>query len=244
MSVEDIANANDQKNTRMKEWIHLTSDEISQLDRNLPVIIPLGLIESHGPHLAVSVDIDAANYFARRVCEETGAILTPAINYGFADEMAEYAGTLGLTANTYMQVIEDVCLALCKKGFLKVIFITGHGANKIPCDLAFYKVWGQYPSFKGVCWNWWSDCGIEGIHHADKGETEVALSLGTVTYMERVKDFTVKKPWYKIRSRFELDAESGGINGKPSEADVEHGRHLVERATLALIKKVKEAIGD
>jgi creatinine amidohydrolase len=37
----------------MKEWIHLTSDEINQLDSNLPVIIPLGLVESHGPHLAV-----------------------------------------------------------------------------------------------------------------------------------------------------------------------------------------------
>lgn len=229
-------------NTGSKEWIHLTSDEIDRLDRNLPVVFPLGLIEAHGPHLAVSVDLDSACFFARKATEATGAILAPVVHYGFADEMAGYAGTLGLTATTFMQVITDLCLALCKKGFRKLIFITGHGANKIPCELAFYRVWEQYPDFKGVCWNWWSDCGIQGIHHADKGETEVALAVGTMAYMDRVKDFTVQKPWYKIRSRSELDPHSGGINGKPSEADIENGRVVIEQATAALISKVKAAM--
>lgn len=228
----------------MKEWITLTSDEINQLDRKLPVIIPLGLTEAHGPHLAVSVDTDSANYFSRKVAQETGAILAPAVQYGFADEMADYPGTLGISATAFMQVIADICLSLGKKGFLKVIFITGHGANKIPCELAFHKVWEQYPAFRGVCWNWWSDCGIEGIHHADKGETEVALVLGTPARMDRVKDFSVKKPWYKIRSRYEVDKLSGGINGKPSEADQANGKAVVEKATGALIKKVKEAIAN
>lgn len=68
----------------MKEWIHLTSDEIARLDRELPVIIPLGLTEAHGPHLAVSVDTDSALYFSRKVAEATGAILAPAVQYGFA----------------------------------------------------------------------------------------------------------------------------------------------------------------
>jgi len=226
----------------MKEWIHLTSDEIARLDRELPVIIPLGLTEAHGPHLAVSVDTDSALYFSRKVAEATGAILAPAVQYGFADEMAGYPGTLGITAAAYMHVITDICAALCKKGFFKVIFITGHGANKIPCELAFYSVWEQFPLFKGACWNWWSDCGIQGIHHADKGETEVALALGTIAHMDRVQDFSVEKPWYKIRSRYELDPFSGGINGRPSEADIENGKAVVEMATAALVKKVKEAI--
>ncbi|WP_126246174.1 creatininase family protein [Chitinophaga rhizosphaerae] len=226
----------------MKEWIHLTSDEIDLLDRQLPVIIPLGLIEAHGPHLAVSVDTDTATYFARRAAMETGAILAPAVQYGFADEMAGYPGTLGVTALTYINVIIDICMALCSKGFMKVAFITGHGANKIPCELAFHKVWEQYPQFKGACWNWWSDCGIQGIHHADKGETEVALAVGTISYMDRVRDFPVEKPWYKIRSRQELAPESGGVNGNPSEADVNNGLAVVERAANALARKLKEAI--
>lgn len=225
----------------MKEWLKLTSNEINLLDRNIPVLVPLGLVEAHGPHLAVSVDIDTAEYFCRKVAEETGAILAPCLPYGFADEMREYPGTLGVSAETLMKIIQDLCVRLCEQGFKKIIFITGHGANKTSCELAFYKVWEKYPDFKGVCWNWWSDCGITGIHHADKGETEVAMAVGTRSEMKLVKDFAVKKPWYKIRSRYELDSESGGINGKPSEANLDNGIKIRDKATKELILKVSNA---
>lgn len=228
----------------MKEWINLTSEEIKNLDKSFPVLVPVGLVEAHGPHLAVSVDVDSANYFARKVAESTGAILAPGLPYGFADEMREYPGSLGVTLDTFSAIIVDLCKMFCAQGFKKVVFITGHGANKTPCELSFYKVWETYPDFKGVCWNWWSDCGISGIHHADKGETEVALALGTRSRMDHVADFQVAKPWYKIRSRHALDPASGGINGKPGEADIENGKKIVETALVELIKKVNSAIND
>ena len=59
--------------------------------------------------------------------------------------------------------------------------------------------------------------------------------------MEAVRDFEVKKLWYKIRSRYELDPESGGINGKPSEADLENGKKIRDRAVEVLTKKVEQA---
>lgn len=228
----------------MIEWIKLTSNEISNLDRNLPVIVPIGLVEAHGPHLPVSVDVDSSFYFAKECATRTGAILAPGISYGFADEMREYPGSLGVSAQTFTALISDLCKMFCSQDFKKVIFITGHGANKLPCELAFYAVWEIYPDFKGVCWNWWSDCGISDIHHADKGETEVAMAVGTPVYMDRVKDFTITKPWYKIRSRYTLDKDSGGINGHPSEADLANGILLRDRATEALILKIEEAINN
>lgn len=228
----------------MFEWINLTSQEINALDRNLPVIVPLGLVEAHGPHLAVSVDVDSAAHFSRHVAEAAGVILAPVFPYGFADEMREYPGTLGLSATTFMSAVSDLCMRLCQQGFLKVIFLTGHGANKAPCELAFYRVWEQYPRFKGACWNWWSDCGITGIHHADKGETEVAAALGTLIHKDRIRDFKVDKPWYTIRSRHELEPESGGINGKPSEMDIENGKKVIKIAKAVLLEKVLTAKND
>ena len=225
----------------MKEWIKLTSDEINELDRNIPVLVPLGLVEAHGPHLAVSVDVDTALYFCRAVAEKTGAILAPCLPYGFADEMREYPGTLGVTAETLMSIVVDLCTRFCEQGFKKIIFITGHGANKVPCELSFFRLWEKYPDFKGICWNWWSDCGITGIHHADKGETEVAMAVGTRSVMEKVKDFQLEKPWYKIRSRYALDPDSGGINGKPSEADIENGKLVRDQVVKVLTNKVSNA---
>jgi len=61
----------------MIEWKHLTSAEIPNLDKRLPVIIPVGLIEAHGSHLGLSVDLDTAEYFSRRIAEGSGQSLRP-----------------------------------------------------------------------------------------------------------------------------------------------------------------------
>jgi creatinine amidohydrolase len=35
----------------MIEWLSSTSEKIAAADKRLPVIIPVGLVEAHGPHL-------------------------------------------------------------------------------------------------------------------------------------------------------------------------------------------------
>jgi len=226
----------------MIEWKHLTFEEASKLDRTLPVIIPVGLIESHGPHLALSVDSDTADYFARRVTEESGAILAPIIHYGFADEMAEYPGTIGVRAETLAMVIHDISTHFCRHGFTRQIWLSGHGANKLPCEMAFYKIWESYPQLRTVYWNYWSEAGFNQIHHADKGETEIALAVGTKSHRDRTRDFTVSKPWYRLRSRHEIDPASGGINGAPSQADPDEGKRMREEIVRILAEKVKKII--
>ena len=226
----------------MKEWSQLTSDEVAALDRKLPVIIPLGLIEAHGPHLATSVDMDTAAYFARRIAENTGAILLPVLPYGFADEMAEYVGTVGVSADTMAAIVTDISCRLCQHGFKRQIFLSGHGANKLPVEMAFYRIWEKHPDLQAVYWNYWSEAGFNKIAHADKGETEIALAVGTKSHMERVKDFKVNKPWYRIRSRAEICPGTGGINGAPSQADPEEGERMREEIVRILSDRVKSIV--
>ena len=171
------------------------------------------------------MDLDSAEFFARRIAEQSGAILAPLLAYGFADEMREYPGTVGLTADTMAAVVADISTMFCFHGFARQIFLSGHGANRMPVELAIYRVWEKYPGLKAAYWNYWSEAGFNSIHHADKGETEIAMAVGTTAKMDRVRDFAVAKPWYRIRSRFDLDRESGGINGKPSAADPRRPAH-------------------
>jgi len=226
-------------------WNNLTSDEILELDRNLPVIIPIGLIESHGPHMTVSFDNDSADYFSRKISEKANVILAPLISYGFADANREYPGTIGITPRTLTLLIRDICEMFCYHGFEKIIILSGHGANKMPCELAFYEVWEKYKGFKPVYWNWWEAAGIQGIHHADKGETEVALAIGAMVHMSRVKDFSVAKTWHKERSRYETMPDSGGINGEPSKANLNNGckiRDAVIEILSDKLIKIKEDV--
>lgn len=226
----------------MIEWKHLPSDDIARLDRRLPVIIPIGLIEAHGPHLAVSVDSDTADYFARRIAEESGAILAPIVHYGYADEMAGYPGTLGVTADTLAAVYTDLAAQFCGQGFLRQIWLSGHGANRVPFDVALPRIWQRHPEARLTYWNYWTEAGFTKIHHADQGETEIALSVGTRAAMDRVRDFTVEKPWYRIRSRATLDPASGGINGFPSRANAEAGVRDRDAIVRLLAEKVRAII--
>jgi len=228
----------------MFEWAHLTSDEIKTLDRSLPVIIPLGLIEAHGHHLSLALDNEAADYFSRRIAESTGVILAPTIYYGFADAMREYPGTVGVTAETLSLVIRDIAVMFCRQGFKKQIYLSGHGANKLACELGFHKAWESFPDLKPVYWNYWSEAGFTTIHHADKGETEIALAIGSTVYSDRARDYSFAKPWHLVNSRFQYQPETGGINGFPTHADRAEGERMREEIVLRLSQKVKVAIKD
>lgn len=224
----------------MIEWKRLTNPEVAALDRRLPVLIPIGLVEAHGPHLSLSVDIDTAEYFARAICERAGAILAPGLPYGFADEMREYPGTIGLSIGTFTTVIAELGAMFCFHGFQRLIFVSGHGANKAPAEAAFWTIWQTYPEARLACWNWWTEAGISGIHHADKGETEVAAVTGAAYHPDRARDFRIEKPWYKLRSRHAISPESGGINGAPTQADLEQGRANRDKVIEVLSAKVAD----
>lgn len=226
----------------MIEWKHLTSDEILALDHRLPVIIPLGLIEAHGPHLAVSVDVDTAEYFARHLAQETGAILAPALPYGFADEMADYPGTIGLTAPTAIAVLNDLAAHFCRHGFRNILFLSGHGANQTAFNVAVHRLWQTYPDAHVAYWNYWTEAGFTNIAHADQGETEIALAVGTRAHLDRVKDFKVQKPWYRIRSRAALCPGTGGINGAPSKSSLDQGIRVRDEIACILAGKLSAII--
>lgn len=226
----------------MIQWVCLTSDEVKSLDRNLPVIVPLGLIEAHGHHLSLGLDNDAADYFSQRIAEATGAILAPTIYYGFADAMREYPGTIGVTVETMSLVIRDIAVKFCQQGFNKQIYLSGHGANKLACELGFHKAWESAPDLKPVYWNYWSEAGFTQIHHADKGETEIALAIGSPVHMERARDYTFEKPWHLVSSRYQYQPETGGINGFPTAAELSEGERMRDEIVLRLCEKVKAAI--
>ncbi len=226
----------------MIEWACLTSDEIKTLDRNLPVIIPLGLVEAHGHHLSLGLDNETAAYFSRRVADATGVILAPALHYGFADAMREYPGTIGVSAETLSRIIRDIAVMFCQQGFKKQIYLSGHGGNKLGCELGFHKAWERYPDLKPAYWNYWSEAGFTTIHHADKGETEIALAIGSTVHMDRARDDTFPKPWHQVYSRYPYQPESGGTNGYPTQADLLEGERMREEIVARLSSKVREAI--
>jgi creatinine amidohydrolase len=225
----------------MIEWSKLTDPEIDALDRRLPVILPVGLIEAHGPHLESGFDSYSADWFARALCEATGAILLPPIPYGFADTNWEYVGTLGVKADTLGHVVGDLCSVLCHHGFKRIIVLSGHGGNGVGVTLGFQRAWQSHPDMKPLHWTYFLAAGVP-MSHADEKETALALAIGGLVHMDRTEDFVFRKPWHEVYSRRALAPDSGGMNGKPTLATMEMGEEIRDRILSVLTEKLKAII--
>jgi len=93
------------------------------------VVIPLSLLEEHGPHLPVSVDYLRAYEIAKRV-KKNFFLLPPIIigntgKYSFA-----FPGTISISEKTLKRLIVEMCESLHFTGFRKIFVFSGHNGRK------------------------------------------------------------------------------------------------------------------
>ena len=112
----------------------LRAPEISSaLTSESIIVLPLGAIEQHGPHLPMSTDFVVAEAASKAavdaVGEEVNAWLLPALPYTKSNEHAWSAGTMWLSATTLMSVLDDIGRSIASTQAKRVLFINGHGGN-------------------------------------------------------------------------------------------------------------------
>jgi creatinine amidohydrolase/Fe(II)-dependent formamide hydrolase-like protein len=95
-------------------------------DERAIVILPLGAIEQHGPHLPLLVDWLGAEELARHVAphlERVGyrVVLAPALPYGASPLAETWPGTVSLSRTTLRRVIVEVIGSLARHGFRRFV---------------------------------------------------------------------------------------------------------------------------
>jgi creatinine amidohydrolase len=119
---------------------HMTWKEIHNAFKNDPVvIIPLGSMEEHGPH-SITGDFMASTEIAKRTAERTGALYAPTIPFGNSEYFRSYPGTISLSQQTVISLLEDVCTSLIEHGITKILFFNGHAGNGPAVDQVARKV--------------------------------------------------------------------------------------------------------
>jgi creatinine amidohydrolase len=95
-------------------------------------ILPVGSCEQHGPHLALSTDIAAAEVVARRLAEEVHPIglLAPPLRLGISIHHMPFSGTITLQPDTFQKVLMDVAESLHEHGVRRLFVVNGHGGNQ------------------------------------------------------------------------------------------------------------------
>jgi creatinine amidohydrolase len=97
------------------------------------IVVPLGAVEQHGPHLPLSADADRAIALAMRVARRLGdSLVAPALRVGCSELHMGYAGTVSLRPETLEAVCIDYVRSLARHGFRDILFLSGHGGNFRP----------------------------------------------------------------------------------------------------------------
>ena len=116
-------------------WNQMTAEAVGRkAEADALVILPVASTEQHGPHLATGVDTILCGEVCRRTAiklTENGmeAIVAPTVWMGLAEHHMEFSGTFTLSLNTWHALLHDLCEAIIRAGFEKILIVNGHGGN-------------------------------------------------------------------------------------------------------------------
>jgi creatinine amidohydrolase len=114
------------------ELAQLTWEEVRDLDRGQAVVVlPVGAIEAHGPHLPLDTDVVIATAMAHAGARKLAArghvvLILPALAYTAANFGAAFQGTLSISGITVTAVIVDLARSLSEQGFRLLALANAH----------------------------------------------------------------------------------------------------------------------
>jgi creatinine amidohydrolase len=108
-------------------------------DRSV-LVLPIGAIEQHGPHLPYSTDCiiadAAAEAVAAQVGDELDLWLLPSLQYTKSNEHAWSPGTVWLSPQTMLATLDDIGRSLATTEAKKLVLLNGHGGNTALLNMA------------------------------------------------------------------------------------------------------------
>ncbi len=119
-------------------WDELTaSDWPKALEQSHhTAILPIGVLEKHGPHAPIGSDLIHAREWAARVAKMEYAVIFPDYFYGQIYEARHQPGTFALPSPLIWDLLDSTCEEIARNGFKKILIINAHGGN--PNFLRFF----------------------------------------------------------------------------------------------------------
>ena len=92
-------------------------------------VIPLGIIEKHGPHLPLGTDLFEVREVATTAAKKEYAVVFPPYYFGQIFEARHQPGTMAYSHDLMWKMLEETCAELSRNGLKKIILANGHGGN-------------------------------------------------------------------------------------------------------------------
>ena len=228
----------------------LTFPEVERLAREgVPVILPLGSVEEHGPHLPLATDLYTAYRVAELTARRVRALVAPPVYYGLCRSTADHPGTISLRGETLRALVLDLLHGLFRHGFRAFLLLSGHAGGthlafildaaeeflpKHPeAALAVVSLLDLLREVAGDLLE------TPGDSHAGEWETSLIQHFHPDLVRGSAPEEYPRFPRYRLVSR-KRDFWPGGVWGHPGKASPEKGRLLAERLSRGLELLLKE----
>lgn len=93
-------------------------------------LLPIGIIEKHGPQLPLGTDLIDVRYAALHAAEQEYAVVFPPYYFGQIFEARHQPGTVAYSAKMQMELLQETTDEMARNGCKKVIIVNGHGGNE------------------------------------------------------------------------------------------------------------------
>jgi creatinine amidohydrolase len=207
--------------------------------------------EQHGPHLPEATDAllgeELAGRLARRLND---ALVAPVIRPGCSDHHMSFAGSLTISPQVLMEILDAYVASLRRHGFTRIVVASSHGGN-FPV-LAEWKqrqaedvlVIDDFEGFAEALFAALKRFGRDdrGGPHADLGETSAVLAVRPelVHTDKAVAGRTDPAPLPEVLEKGLRALTPNGVLGDPRGATPEIGIAVLESLTDFLERKVHD----
>ena len=90
------------------------------------VIVPVGALEAHGPHLPLGADQVQAERTAMALAEKVGALVAPTVAYGSCPGARGFPGTVSLSIAELEGHVRGVLAEFARMGVTRLLVLSGH----------------------------------------------------------------------------------------------------------------------
>jgi creatinine amidohydrolase len=112
-------------------WDELTAGDWDRaLEKSAKTcVLPLGVLEKHGPHLPVGTDLITVREWSARAAKREYAVIFPDFYFGQIYEARHRPGCFAPPPDVVLSVLEATCDEIARNGFEKILFVNVHGGN-------------------------------------------------------------------------------------------------------------------
>ncbi|WP_457205410.1 mycofactocin biosynthesis peptidyl-dipeptidase MftE [Nocardioides sp. P5_C9_2] len=199
------------------------------------VLVPVGSLEQHGPHLPLDTDTVIATAVARAAAERLDAWVAPALAYGSSGEHQSFAGTTSIGTDVLGLTVVELVRSM-RTWAQRVVFVNAHGGNVAALSKAVEQVISEGHNVG------WVACATEFLDlHAGRTETSLMLHLSPWTVrLDRAEPGDTRP----IREILSLMRQGGvaavspnGVLGDPTGASGAEGAKLFVRMVDEVVKQ-------